>query len=481
MPTGFFSWLDSPAWKNHQSVNYTPPGNSWHHETTMSERNDNPERPEADGAKEPLAGRSFVSIVITQFLGAFNDNAFKQLILLLAVGLSMEAGDSYHQSLAGGVFALPFVLFSGFAGSFADRYSKTFIFRFCKAWEVLVMLLGCFAFYMGNIPLLYFTLFMMGMQSAFFGPAKYGIIPELFPSGRLSKANGIILMTTYLAITLGTATAGIIKDYFGSGGSGNAGGDLALGELYLAQGALVLLAVLGTLSALGVRRAPVADPGVQLRGKIFGELGTTLKSIFSNRLFSSVALTYAYFWGLGAALLMLCNAYGKILMALDDSSTSMLLVFLSVGIALGAFGGSLVSKGKVDFRIYRTGLGLLLLSLLLLGWTHQDLQLSGWTLDRIHAARATLFLLGFAGGMFALPLQTSIQLWSPGDLRGRVMAGVNFLCFLSIFLFSGVFWAARELAGSDGIQWIGAGLGGLTVLVHLLARRGLARAEEELN
>ena len=85
----------------------------------MSETDDIPGRSETepnvietDGAKEPLAGRSFVSIVLTQFLGAFNDNAFKQLILLLAVGLSMEAGDSYHQSLAAGVFALPFVIFS---------------------------------------------------------------------------------------------------------------------------------------------------------------------------------------------------------------------------------------------------------------------------------------------------------------------------------------------------------------------------------
>ena len=424
---------------------------------------------ETDGAKEPLAGRSFGSIVITQFLGAFNDNAFKQLILLLAVGLSMEAGDSYHQSLAAGIFALPFVLFSGFAGSFADRFSKTFIFRFCKVWEILVMLLGCLAFYIENIPLLYSTLFMMGTQSAFFGPGKYGIIPELFPSRSLTKANGVILMTTYLAITLGTAAAGFIK------------GSVAPEDLYKAQGGLVLLAILGTLSAFGVRRAPVADPEVELKGKIFGELRPTLKAIFEDRIFCSVALTYAYFWGLGAALLMLCNAYGKILMKLDEFPTSMLLVFLSVGIALGAFGGSLVSKGKVDFRIYRTGLVLLLLSLLALGWTHEDLQFQDWTIDRIHAARTTLFLLGIAGGMFALPLQTSIQLWSPGDLRGRVMGGVNFLCFVSIFLFAGVFWVAREIAGEDGIEWIGAGLGGLTIIVHLLARRGLSRAEEKMS
>ena len=328
----------------------------------MSERKDLTGKTETvpaaagDGhAGEEVAGQSFFSLVVTQFLGAFNDNVFRQLILLMAVDLSIEADEKFYQPLAGALFALPFVLLSGFAGSLADRFSKTSIIRFCKAWEILVMLLGGAAFYIGDIPLLFCCLFLMGAQSAFFGPGKYGIIPELIPSRSLSKANGIILMTTYLAITLGTAAAGFIK------------GSVAPEDLYKAQGGLVLLAILGTLSAFGVRRAPVADPEVELKGKIFGELRPTLKAIFEDRIFCSVALTYAYFWGLGAALLMLCNAYGKILMKLDEFPTSMLLVFLSVGIALGAFGGSLVSKGKVDFRIYRTGLVLLLLSLLALG------------------------------------------------------------------------------------------------------------------
>ena len=170
-----------------------------------------------------------------------------------------------------------------------QRFSKTFIFRFCKAWEVLVMLLGCFAFYLGNIPLLYFTLFMMGMQSAFFGPGKYGIVPELLPEGRLVKANGIILMTTYLAITLGTASSGLLKDALEDDGG-----------LYRIQGFLVLLAVLGTLAALGIRRMPVAQPELAIRGKLFGDLRPTLVDIFADRSFRSVALTYAYFWGLGA-------------------------------------------------------------------------------------------------------------------------------------------------------------------------------------
>lgn len=430
----------------------------------MSEQNDlsGKSEVEVEGSRglavlERLSGRSFVSIVITQFLGAFNDNAFKQLILLVAVGLTMEKEVTYYQPLAAAVFALPFVLFSGFAGSLADRFSKTFIIRFCKVWEILVMVLGGFAFYRENLPLLFFSLFLMGAQSAFFGPGKYGIFPELIPPRSLSKANGIILMTTYLAITLGTASAGLLKDRLEEGG-----------RLYMAQGALVLLAILGTLAAFGIRRAPVADPELKLRGKIFGDLRPTLRAIFADRSFLCVALTYSYFWGLGVSLLMLCNSYGKVLMKMGDASTSMLLVYLSMGIALGAFGGGFISKGKVDFRVYHWGLGLLLASLVALGWAHLSSL----------ATSCTLFILGLGGGMFALPLQTSVQLWARKNLRGRVIAAVNFLNFVSIFLASGVFWQAREWIP---IEWIGASLAGLTVLVHLLARRGLARSAAQLS
>ena len=430
----------------------------------MAERKDLTAKVEADSAagegievKEKLSERSFCTFVITQFLGAFNDNAFKQLMLLVAVDLAIEKDAAYYQPLAGAVFAIPFVLLSGFAGSLADRFSKTSIIRFCKVWEVLVMLLGGAAFYIENIPLLFFTLFLMGAQSAFFGPGKYGIVPELLPEGRLVKANGIILMTTYLAITLGTASSGLLKDALEDDGG-----------LYRIQGFLVLLAVLGTLAALGIRRMPVAQPELAIRGKLFGDLRPTLVDIFADRSFRSVALTYAYFWGLGAALLMLCNSYGKILMELEDWPTSMLLVCLSVGIALGAFGGGLISKGKVDFRIYRMGLLLLLASMVALGWAHQD----------VFTARAALFVLGLAGGMFALPLQTSIQLWSRENLRGRVMGSVNFLCFVCIFLASGIFLLARLWIP---IEWIGASLAGLTVLVHLSARRGLSMAARDLS
>jgi len=431
----------------------------------MAERNDLTAKTEAvpaaaagDGhAGEEVAGQSFFSLVATQFLGAFNDNVFRQLILLVAVDLSIEADEKFYQPLAGALFALPFVLLSGFAGSLADRFSKTSIIRFCKGWEILVMLLGGAAFYIGNIPLLFFCLFLMGAQSAFFGPGKYGIIPELIPSRSLSKANGIILMTTYLAIILGIASAGLLKD----GLEGDGG-------LYKSQGVLVLLAFLGTLTAFGIRRMPVADPDLDLRGKIFGDLRSTLRDIFSDRSFSSVVLTYSYFWGLGNALVMMCNDYGKILMKLGDAGTSLLFAIVAMGIAVGAIGGGYFSRGRVDFSIYRLGFCLLVASLVALTWTHQSL----------FATYVAMGLLGLAGGLFALPLQTSVQLWPEKNMRGRVVGATNFLCFVFMFVSSGVYFGLSSLLAPE---WIPLSLGALTLLVHLLARRGLARAAENLS
>lgn len=430
----------------------------------MAERNDLTAKTEAapaaagDGhAGEEVAGQSFFSLVATQFLGAFNDNVFRQLILLVAVDLSIEADGKFYQPLAGALFALPFVLLSGFAGSLADRFSKTSIIRFCKGWEILVMLLGGAAFYIGNVPLLFFCLFLMGAQSAFFGPGKYGIIPELIPSRSLSKANGIILMTTYLAIILGIASAGLLKD----GLEGDGG-------LYKSQGVLVLLAFLGTLTAFGIRRMPVADPDLDLRGKIFGDLRSTLRDIFSDRSFSSVVLTYSYFWGLGNALVMMCNDYGKILMKLGDAGTSLLFAIVAMGIAVGAIGGGYFSRGRVDFSIYRRGFCLLVASLVALTWTHQSL----------FATYVAMGLLGLAGGLFALPLQTSVQLWPEKNMRGRVVGATNFLCFVFMFVSSGVYFGLSSLLAPE---WIPLSLGALTLLVHLLARRGLARAAENLS
>src|SRR5690606_23623095 len=134
------------------------------------------------------------------FLGAFNDNLFKQLVLLLCVDLARNDPTQDQQGWAGVCFAVPFILFSGYAGFLSDRNSKRRIVVLAKVAEVLIMAMGLLAFLSGSLTALFVVLFLMGTQSAFFGPGKYGILPELLRDEDLPRANGIFLMTTFLAV-----------------------------------------------------------------------------------------------------------------------------------------------------------------------------------------------------------------------------------------------------------------------------------------
>ncbi|MEM9702768.1 MAG: MFS transporter, partial [Planctomycetota bacterium] len=172
---------------------------------------------ESPAVSPPLAAdRSFWAMLVTQFLGAFNDNVFKQLVLLVCLDYKL-AGNADYQDVAQGVFALPFVLLSGLWGWLGDRWPKRAIIVGCKVGEIVIMSLGAVALWIGGgelgqlVALLLCVLAFMGAQSAAFGPSKYGILPELFRGGDLPKANGWVQMTTFLAIILGIVTAGTLK------------------------------------------------------------------------------------------------------------------------------------------------------------------------------------------------------------------------------------------------------------------------------
>src|SRR5437868_15227479 len=208
--------------------------------------------------------RSFWGMTATQFLGAFNDNLFKQLMLLLAIPVGAAAAQKAdEQGLATMIFSLPFVLFSGFAGWLSDRYSKRTMIVLCKVAEIGIMLLGMLGFlaygttgYRGLLV----VLFLMGTHSAFFGPGKYGILPELFREQDLPRANGVILMTTFLAIIFGTASAGFLGDLLYDPAGRRVPERLWIGSLLC-----IGIAVCGTLTAMLVRRVRPAVPNLRLQ------------------------------------------------------------------------------------------------------------------------------------------------------------------------------------------------------------------------
>ena len=369
--------------------------------------------------------RSFLGMTATQFLGAFNDNLFKQLMLLIAIVVATKID---RQPVAAAMFAVPFVLFSGFAGYLADRYSKRRIIILAKVAEVFVMLAGMAALAHGDFTVLLVVLFCMGTQSAFFGPAKYGILPEMLREKDLARANGVIQMTTFVAIIFGTASAGYLKEGLGD-------------ALWMTGTVCVAIAVVGTCTSLMIRRLPPAQPDMPFRLSALIVGGDTWAMLRRDRPLTRVLIVSSAFWFVGAMIQPAVNALGKFQLGMDDAETSLLAAALGAGIAVGCMlAGQFAKEGRV-FRTARVGAMGTVICTAALSFARVD----GSHLLGYSGSMAMLIALGVFGGMLAVPLQVFMQLRPPAGLKGRMIAAMNFFNWTAMLLSAGVYEVFRML------------------------------------
>ena len=203
---------------------------------------------ESESKTAPDSLRGFWSLFVTQFQGAFSDNVLKTLVVFMLVAMNLTLAEKHRISeLVGALFSLPFILFSMAGGFLADRFSKRTISVGVKVFEIAVMLLALAGLIWESMPVLLVCVFLMGVHSAFFGPSKYGLLPELLPEKKLSWGNGLLEFGTYTAIILGIVTAGLMAEHF-RGHHGRSGV------------ILIALAVIGLAISLGITRVPAADP-----------------------------------------------------------------------------------------------------------------------------------------------------------------------------------------------------------------------------
>src|SRR3954470_13746446 len=189
--------------------------------------------------RETLKHRGLQPFLWTQFLGAFNDNLFKIVVSMMAVHLVTAGRAGRELSIVSAVFILPFLLFSGYAGQLADVYSKRTVLVISKSLEIAAAGLGLIAFAFNHLQLTYAVLFLIALQATFFSPAKYGILPEILPDRDLSRANGVLEMSTFVAIVLGTAAGGYLFD-------------ASRGHLWVIGALVVGVAVIGTATSFGI-------------------------------------------------------------------------------------------------------------------------------------------------------------------------------------------------------------------------------------
>ncbi len=379
-------------------------------------------------ARPLMRDSAFGGMLATQFLGAFNDNLYKQLVLLICVD-RVRAGEPDRQWIALVLFALPFVLYSGFAGFLSDRFSKRTIVVWMKVAEIAVMLAGLFAFRGDSLWFLFAVLFLMSAQSTFFGPSKYGILPELFAERDLPLANGLIQMTTFVAIIFGMALAGYSKEWFA-------------GRLWMASLFCVGIATIGTLTSLLVRRTAVADPAVRfhLSSAFLDPASRTF--LRGNPRLLKVLMYNSSFWFLGGVVQPAVNAYGKLQLGIGDGRTSVLGACMGVGIALGCLWCGKLSGGRPRtgfVRIGALGMAACFAALVVLGETSLPVD----TVERI--SWLVLTLLGMFGGFFIVPLNVLIQVLAPDDQKGRMIGAMNLFNWLLIIAAGLFYWLALKV------------------------------------
>ena len=366
-----------------------------------------------------LGQRRFLPFYLTQFSGAFNDNLYKNALLLLitfSAGGLMGMSVNVVVNLAAFLFILPFFLFSGIAGQLADNVEKARIIRTVKLAEIVIMALASFGLWFGWYELLLVLLFLMGTQSTFFGPVKYAILPQVLADDELVGGNGLVSMGTFVAILLGTIVAGLVMGY-----------DLAA---KLTAVAVLVMAVLGYVAARQV--PPTGDPS-EARAVPLRPVQETwqLMVIAAERPRVLLAvLAISWFWFLGAAYLTQFPNFARTSLLGDETVVTLLLSTFIVGISAGAMLCERLTRHKISLVPVPWGaLGLTLLGVDLFFAVPESPMQSTWlTLLTDPVYLRVLFDLvgiGVCGGLFIVPLYAFIQHETPDHKRARIIAALN--------------------------------------------------------
>ncbi|MBU0682318.1 MAG: MFS transporter [Proteobacteria bacterium] len=395
-------------------------------------------------------GRSrFIAMAITYFLGAFNDNFFKQAAMLLAV----VAGLSGLQGTATMLFSLPFILFSAHAGWLADRFSKKNVVVGAKFLELGAMLVGAYGIITLNWPCILAMVFIMAAQSTLFGPAINGSIPELYPREYVTTANAVLKLVTTLAILAGIGLAGVAldQDWFATA--------IPFGRLLVALFVL-LVAGIGVMVSFGVVKRPAA--GARASFPWLGPLHSLadLYKVRGDRLLLTAIAGDAFFYFISSIVVLVINVLGISELDLSQTMTSLLVVSLMVGVCGGSFLAAKIASGPGWHKVMGPAV-LVMGTGLAATWAAILLGPESMHLALIVMA---LVVAGCGGGLFLIPLASFIQLRPAADQKGKIIAVSNFTAFSGIFLSGTCFEFLNEaLAPSTAMLVLGVAAAGASM------------------
>jgi 1-acyl-sn-glycerol-3-phosphate acyltransferase len=395
-----------------------------------------------------LAEKRFLPFFLTQFFGAFNDNVFKNALVIM---IAFKAGSNSDMlvNLAAALFILPFFLFSAIAGQVADKYEKSALIKKVKFVEIIIMSIAALGFYLNNIPLLLTVLFLMGSQSSLFGPVKYGYLPQHLGKDELVGGNGLVESSTFLSILLGTILGGIL---------------IALDSIVPIAITVICIAIAGYTSAQFIPKTPSSSPNIKLSFNIFKATYKNVKFLPSNKVVFLSILAISWFWFYGSIFLMQIPNFSKKILFGDEAVVTWLLSMFSIGIGLGSLLCEKLSGKRVEIGLVPLGA----IGLAIFGWdlasTSQNWPITAtsaeilnfnqfWAIDTSFRILFDLALIGVFGGFYIVPLYALVQERSDPKHLSRVIAGNNIInalmmvaaALLAMFTLSYLGWTIPQL------------------------------------
>lgn len=374
---------------------------------------------------ELFRSKRFMPLFVTQFLGAFNDNLFKNaLIILVTYVVAAEAGmePQLLVTVAAGLFILPFFLFSALAGQLADKLEKSRLIRRIKLLEILLMVFAGAGFLMGNTYMLLAVLFLMGAQSAFFGPLKYGILPDHLEEDELIGGNALIETGTFLSILIGTILGGLLVR-------------APMGPEIVSV-LLVLVATAGFVAARRIPKAPSSVPELKINWNFIGETVSMVRHAGKREVLFLAILGISWFWFVGATFLTQFPGYAKDTLGANEEVVTLFLALFSVGIGIGSLLCNRLLRGIVTARfvplaavLMAVFCGDLYFASIRVSEPGDDLiGLWGFLANPI-SWRILFDMMGIAvaGGVYIVPLYAILQARSPKAQRARVIAANNIM------------------------------------------------------
>jgi len=401
-----------------------------------------------------LKKQGFAYYLVAEFLGVINDNILRMTLGLMALTIGTHEGapdavSAMGVAVVGAVFISPFMLFSGIAGNLADLFNKRMVLIVTKSFEVFTMLLAIVILPMGIFWMNLILLFLLATQAAFFSPAKYGFLPEVFTEQELSRANGIVEMSTYTGIVLGLFFGGVLYSHF-------------MNQQRTMAYIMLAISILGTIFIFGAPRTNYPGVKQELPLNPFASIIAGSRKIYASTVLYLTVGGIAWFWFLGSLMNSLILLLGQEVMSLDGYWTGVLLVQLGLGVAFGSLLAGRLSGDHVE-------IGLVPLGALGIGFGSIMLY---FLAPNFMGTVLSLYVIGLSGGLFIVPLNANLQNLAGVEEKGRLIATTNVYSMGSVLLASAFLPLLHDIIGlrSDAIILL---IGMVTVCGTALAAQSL--------